>query len=65
MKPEEVTSAVQRFLCAGGVVTVVKPGRAAGIPPVRMKTHTTFVRRVTTAVNQGYALMNYSKFSDR
>lgn len=65
MNSSDVTNAVQRFLRAGGVVTVVKPGRAAGIPAVRMKTKTTFVRRVTKAVNQGYALMNYSKFSNR
>ena len=65
MKHDDVTNAIQRFLRAGGVVTMVKPGRAAGIPPVRMKTKTTFVRRVTKTVHQGYALMNYSKFTNR
>ncbi len=61
----DVNELVTSFMKRGGRITVVKSARAAGIPRPKMRVKGSKVQRNFDRSSLGYAILNYSKLTNR
>ena len=61
----DVNELVTSFMKRGGRITVVKSARAAGVPRPKMRVKGSKVQRNFDRSSLGYAILNYSKLTNR
>jgi hypothetical protein len=65
MTHNDVNELVHSFMTRGGQITVVKSARAAGVPRPKMRIKATKAQRHFDRSSLGYAILNYSKLTNR